>query len=90
MDIEKKNGKKVEDIYNKYRNPNPEKLIREICKNKKTGPWKLFGKQTWQDFKWAVKYRNLLIHEATFLQQGVAIRLIKETENIISILEKLL
>jgi len=50
----------------------------------------LVGADRWDEFRWAVKYRNLLIHEGAFLNQGYCTRLLKATRALFTALEQML
>lgn len=62
-------GRSIEEIYEGIRRPNPVLLVKRIAKLRGTTPESIFGETDWITFTWAVEYRNLLIHEATFLRQ---------------------
>lgn len=83
INLKQAKGENIKTVYKKYKHKNPDDIIRDICKEFRTGPWKFFGKKNWLDFIWAIKYRNLLIHECTFVRQTISNRLIKATDHII-------
>lgn len=78
-------SKTKNDLKKEYKNLKllgPVKLIEDhICPKIKKTPTTLLGKDTWDKFKYANKYRNLLIHECTFLRQDVSSKMIKVAEN---------
>ncbi len=58
----------LKEIYPKFRYRKVTGMIAELLKIKKAGtPSSFFGKDDWHIFKIAVKYRNLLVHECTYL-----------------------
>jgi hypothetical protein len=76
-------GKSVQSTYKKVKWEDPVALIEKwICQEIQKTPEELFSKDCWEEFKWAVEYRNLLIHECTFLSQSYSIPLIKACENV--------
>jgi hypothetical protein len=57
-------------IYPKYRNMSTEQLITEYLQKKiDSDPLSFFGQGIWKMIRYAVKYRNLLAHECTYLGQ---------------------
>lgn len=55
-------------IYPKFRYRKVAGMIEELLRIKKAGtPSRFFGKDDWHIFKIAVNYRNLLVHECTYL-----------------------
>lgn len=56
--------------YEKYRYRKVHTMIKEYLELKQLGtPQNVFGDSAWATFKTAVKYRNLLVHECSFLGQ---------------------
>lgn len=77
-----KTKKDLKKEYTKVKLIGPAKLIKDyICPKIGKTPTKLLGRSTWQKFKFAVKYRNLLIHECTFLDRRISTEMIKAAEN---------
>lgn len=77
LDILETQGESRLDIYKKVKFLNPNELIVDYifpAINKSAED--LFGHDIWEVFLYAVKYRNLLIHEGTFLRQNYASELI--------------
>ena len=71
------NGQSVEIAYSSLRNVGPIELIADhICPAYDTTPAELFEPTDWALLPDAVKFRNLLVHEATFLNGGTTTRLI--------------
>lgn len=65
-------GSKAElaGIYHQYRFKAPEELIAEYLLSRNLGtPETFFDLKSWRLFKIAVKYRNVLAHECTYLGQ---------------------
>jgi len=75
--------------YSRIRGDGPEDLLKKIAVAHGTTAPKLFGSEEWRLFGWAVKYRNLLIHEATFLNQVDGGWLVRAAEDIFLKLEEL-
>ncbi len=77
-------------LYPKYSHRKPEGLIREYLQFKGiTDPDIYFAEDTWRLFGYAVKYRNLLAHECTYLGLEKFPSLIKACEEVLSALVKL-
>lgn len=80
---QKVRGKSIKSTYRKIKNDGPTDLIeRWIYPEINKKPEDVFSKECWQEFKWAVKYRNLLLHECTGLRQDYGRSLIKACRNI--------
>jgi hypothetical protein len=74
---------KLKWAYDQLEKKGPEFLIENcICPYLKKSPEELFGKKDWDNFQLAIQYRNLLIHEATFLNLAIARPFIKSTETV--------
>lgn len=54
--------------YARFRDRPASSLIQEYLKSKGTTPAELFGGEVWATFKLAESYRNLLVHECTFIE----------------------
>jgi hypothetical protein len=85
--VDAKNGKRKEpltkdQLHKKIERENANELLTRIAGWSHVKPEEAFGPKTWPTFLWAVKYRNLLIHEATFLNEGHADALIHATTEI--------
>lgn len=62
-------GASKAEVYLRYRNARPEQLVEEYLQVIGAGRSKgIFGEQTWGAFIQAVAYRNLLVHECTYLR----------------------
>ncbi len=78
------------DNYPRYSHRKPEGLIREYLGVKGIkDPKEFFGEDTWLLFSYAVKYRNLVTHECTYLGLDKFPSLIDACEDILSALVKL-
>jgi hypothetical protein len=56
--------------YSKFRNHDPDKLVALFLERIRAGtPAEVLGQDVWQKFRYAVSYRNLLVHECTYLGQ---------------------
>lgn len=53
--------------YAKFRDRPASSLIQEYLKSKGKTPAEVFGKEPWATFKLAEGYRNLLVHECTYI-----------------------
>ncbi len=74
----------------RYSHRKPEGLIREYLESKGiSDPSAFFAEDTWQLFGYAVKYRNLLAHECTYLGLEKFPSLIEACEDVVSALAKL-
>jgi len=80
-------GKSPEVVYEKIRWWNPLRIIRKIASLTSTSPGELLGQADWIQLEWAIKYRHLLVHEGTFLNQVDGHRLIAATQRVFSKLE---
>jgi hypothetical protein len=57
-------------IYERYRSKGPQALVEEYFRAKcASSPADVLGNDTWELFDHAVYYRNLLVHECTYLGQ---------------------
>jgi hypothetical protein len=79
-----------ENLYPKYSYRKPEGLIREYLQSKGiSDPAIYFSEDTWRLFGYAVKYRNLVAHECTYLGLEKFPSLIQACEEVLSALVKL-
>ena len=70
-------GTPVREAYQFHRDTGTVDLItKHVCPWLRTTPTAAFGAKAWQQIPEAVEFRNLLIHEATFLNGGTCKRLI--------------
>jgi hypothetical protein len=68
----------VAEAYRFLRNTGTVDLIcKHIFPSLQTTPSKAFGAEAWKQIPEAVEWRNLLIHDATYLDGGTCQRLIK-------------
>ena len=76
-------------IYKKYRLEKPEELVKLILKfNGHSTPSNYYKEDTWVLFKYAVEFRNLIVHECTFLGQDKYPSLIAACEEVLDSLIK--
>jgi hypothetical protein len=84
LDLAVQAGESRERAYDRLRNIGLVPLIREhIAEKINEDPEDLFGKDEWEVFDIAVQFRNLLVHEATFLRQGYTDELIRVCRTIL-------
>jgi hypothetical protein len=56
--------------YSKFRNHDSDKLVALFLERIRAGsPAEVLGHDVWQKFRYAISYRNLLVHECTYLGQ---------------------
>lgn len=79
----------LEAAYPKYRQCGPTELVALFLSQQGELPETAFGDETWLDFGYAVKYRNFLVHEATYLGHDISPRLINACEKIVQRLAEL-
>jgi hypothetical protein len=80
-------GKDIENTYDIYKHKTPVQLIEEVFNiYKKVTPESYFTEDTWPLFKYAIEFRNLVVHECTFLGQDKFPSLISATEEVLSAL----
>jgi hypothetical protein len=71
-------------VYPEYRNKGPEELIDEYLSNAQLGdPTAYFGSETWLMFGFAIKFRNLLVHECTYLADDLSAPLIDACRSVL-------
>ena len=74
-------------VYPEYRNKGPEELINEYLSNAQLGdPTAYFGSETWLMFGFAIKFRNLLVHECTYLADDLSAPLIDACRSVLGTL----
>ena len=74
-------------IYAEYERHGPKALIRKYLTAKGLGaPCDHFGADTWKLFGYAVDYRNLLVHECTYLSLDRSTRLIDSCRKVLQTL----
>ena len=75
-------GTPAREAYQFHRGTGTVDLItKHICPWFHTTPTAAFGARVWQQIPEAVEYRNLLIHDATFLNGGTCKRLIAASQH---------
>lgn len=63
-----KSKEELKSIYPKFRYRKAQTLVADYLELKgRSDPAAFFGEGTWANFKHAVNYRNLLVHESTYL-----------------------
>lgn len=83
-------GMPIKQAYNCLRNIGPIVLIREhICRAYNVAPKTAFGDDAWAQLPDAVAFRNLLVHEATYLHGGTCNRLIAASRHILDTLAQM-
>jgi hypothetical protein len=77
----------LSEIYPKFRFKGPEELIEEFLKGSNRGaPASFFDAEDWRLFKYAVRYRNVLAHECTYLGQDTFPELVSACYRVLSAL----
>ena len=85
-----KGGEKPEDAYTALRFKNAEELLEQVvAPAHETTMGALVEHDNWTEFKWAVQYRNLLIHEGASLREGYTNRLLSATRSVFSAIDKI-
>lgn len=79
-------GDSVSHAYDQVRSLNASDLVRRCLG---PDPASMFPGETWDTFVVAVKYRNLLIHECTFLGQGRTDKLIASSSEVFELLARM-
>ena len=78
-------GDAVGTAYNRIRNLGPVELLTlHVCPAYDTTPAAAFGDDAWEKLPDAVRFRNLLVHEATFLHGGTCDTLIGASQHILT------
>lgn len=76
-------GETAEAAYDNVRGANATTLVRDVLAlNKRPEAPVAFGTEVWEMFELAVKYRNLLIHECTFIRQSCSDPLISAASSV--------
>jgi hypothetical protein len=71
-------------IYPTYKWRGPEQLIVEYLKEiGLPEPAEFFGTGIWESFRFAVEYRNVLVHECTYLGSDRSLGLIASCEHVL-------
>ena len=66
-------GEAIEKVYARYRLIGPEALLESYLSASNLPPApQYFGEGCWEQFQHAVQYRNLLVHECTYLHPDVS------------------
>ncbi|NLR74896.1 hypothetical protein [Leeia aquatica] len=79
----------IEGAYKKFRNGKPEDMVRMVLEHYDKGdPGLFFQGDTWDLFRLAVDFRNLIVHECTFLGQDKYPALIWACEEVLNALKE--
>lgn len=74
----------IDDGYESFKRMEPVKLIRALCSLKGLDqPESQFSEDTWELFSSAVVFRNLVVHECTFLGQDKYPSMIRAAEEVL-------
>ena len=77
-------GDSYETAYARLRNVGPVELIADhVCPEYRTTPEAKFGSNAWNRLPDAVRFRNLLVHEATSLHGGTCASLIDAARHVL-------
>jgi hypothetical protein len=77
-------------LYRKYKHRDPVPLVEEVLRvHQHSDPSAYFAGDTWTLFKHAVEFRNLVVHECTYLGQDKYPSLIEAAEEVLAALVKL-
>ena len=77
-------------LYPKYKKRAPKSLVSEyLAAHGITDPANYFGEDTWRLFGYAIDYRNMLVHECTYLGLDKFPSLIEACEEVLNALAKL-
>jgi hypothetical protein len=88
MHLRVKSKMELAKLYGAYRDRRPESLVEEILTLVGvTNIDAYFGEDTWRLFGYAVEYRNLVVHECTYLGIDKFPSLIEACEEILTKLE---
>lgn len=72
-------------VYESYRYENPETLVKEVLNlHGHLDPYIYFQEDTWSLFLSAVNFRNLIVHECTYLGQDKFPSLIQAGEEVLA------
>ena len=82
-----KQGLEIARVYDDFRYEKPEALVREVLnKYGRYDPKTYFKEDTWSLFLSAVGFRNLIVHECTYLGQDKYPSLIEASEDVLNAL----
>lgn len=80
-----KQGLEIASVYDSYRYEKPEALVKEVLNRYgDIEPQTYFKEDTWSLFLSAVGFRNLIVHECTYLGQDKYPSLIQASEDILT------
>jgi hypothetical protein len=70
MHVKSPSKAQLKQLYGKYRDREVKSLVIEyLASHGHDSPSDFFGSDTWRKFGYAVSYRNMLVHECTYLGQ---------------------
>ena len=82
-----KQGLEIASVYDSYRYEKPEALVKEVLNGHGYhDPQIYFKEDTWSLFLSAVGFRNLIVHECTYLGQDKYPSLIQASEDVLAAL----
>ena len=88
--LKAQNKNEIQHVYEKHRNQKPESLVEEYLKHNGCNDCSSFYQDdTWVLFQNAVKFRNLIVHECTYLGQDKYPSLISACGEVLDSLIKL-
>ena len=82
-------GNNIEQVYEKFRLEKPEKMVEKYFRKFKLNCNTFYKEDTWLLFKNAIDFRNLIIHECTYLGKDKYQSLIMACEEVLSSLIEL-
>ncbi len=83
-------GEDAEKVYTDLKFVGPVELLRDhVCVRFGVDPALAFGNDAWCQIDEAVEFRNLLVHEATYLHGGTCRRLIAATRHCLQCIARL-
>ena len=82
LDLKIANGQPQLKAYAEIKMLNTTNLIKRICREKRISPRAMFG-QEWELIIYAEQYRNLLMHEGTYLRGSYSTRFIEACKRVI-------
>lgn len=90
MHLHANTKEELSQIYDDYKRRSPEELVEEVVRAKKNmSASSYIGEQDWQMFRYSVQYRNLLVHECTYLGQDTTPILLDACAKVLDALEVL-
>jgi len=85
-----KSKRDIEISYEVYKHKSPEFLVEKYLKERgQTDPSVFLKEDNWTLFKYAVEYRNMIVHECTFVGMDISPSLINACQEILDTLKNL-